>query len=255
MAFLLRRRAVIAAGPVALRPGVVEQDVRRCVVGDVGAAPEAVGAVLLVEGCEIQRAGGAGVGAGIAVIGVAAEAADLGAFLEVVELEPPRAAGHGQHLRDDVEIGGAEDGVLLVAAREVVEEPGVGARRARVVQRGAGQGRDRHEAGCGEVVEIRAVADLEILVVETADTAQAPRVGRAEPYLLAEMGVVLGIDPGGAWRVALRVAGTFRLVGALALVVVGVKAARIIGVVLNLLRVGVSGRRRYRRCSASRRGR
>ncbi len=115
--------AVEAAGTEAFRVREVGHDVWRDVPGDVVARLPALLTLVEVHAEAAVRARAVRDvqhGGGRAVV--------LRAMLEFVVLVVARAGGDGQHLRDDVEVGGGEERGLLVAAHHVLAEGGVGVR-------------------------------------------------------------------------------------------------------------------------------
>src|SRR6202022_4580676 len=98
------------AGTETLRPGVVREDVRSDVPGEVGAALEAALALVEVDAESAVRAGAIGHvqdGRGRAVV--------LRTVLELIVLVVTRAAAQRQHFRDEVKVDRAEERGLLVA--------------------------------------------------------------------------------------------------------------------------------------------
>ena len=122
------------------------------------------------------------------------------------------AVGQRQDLGQDVEIEGAEERELLVAALHVLTERGVGPgaqRRVRGVE--AGNGSDRLDAvrAAGEgdrevrgrtlrdrhVIEVHLVFDVELLPVDARQRANAVVVGGLQAELMTLMVVLHLIAP------------------------------------------------------------
>src|SRR5450755_4578306 len=61
-------------------------------------------------------------GAGIWVVGAGCTRKVLGTRLEFIVVIPARAAGNGEHLRNDVKVDGGEHRVLFVAALQILAE-------------------------------------------------------------------------------------------------------------------------------------
>src|SRR6185437_3952346 len=188
----------------------------------------------------------------------AVEAAGDAAPERVVEAVVARARRQRQHLRYQIEIDRAEEGCLFDLAGGVLEEGDAVVLSARIFNRGTRGRADVREAagvsGCarravrgagryGLVQPIGLVEQLVGLVERADDAADAQILRRAQADFMAHVLVALLFPPGGARRVAAR--GEIGIAGAaihgitgswaVALIVVGEHAARIIRVVADLV--------------------
>src|SRR5262249_35629985 len=144
--------------------------------------------------------------------------------------------------RNDVEVTGQEGRPLQNGAGGVVEESDIVVALLRIVRGRARPGLHIVEAihvvagraaRHGLVSPVRVVVNLELFPIQAAAPAQAPVIRRADAQLLAQVGVLLGLLPGG--RRGVTLGGGAAEAGAL--VVVTVYTAGIVGVVLLLLDV------------------
>src|SRR5579883_3439164 len=135
-----------AAGPIALRPGRVQQRILVDTPAEVGTASKARGVRRIgVLGTKIGsvRPGGEPVvvrrraraevrGADTAVE-LAIETADIASRLTLVETKIARPEGQGQRLGDEVRIEGGISRLLLHLAQRVVKEGDTGAAHVRII--------------------------------------------------------------------------------------------------------------------------
>ena len=94
----------------------------------------------------------------------------------------------------------AEDGLLLIAARDVAQERGSGDSRARVehIDAAPGNRRQRRKARLGIVIqEVLGGLDPVVFPENPADRPYALIVGRAHPKFVALMRISLDVVPGG----------------------------------------------------------
>ena len=178
------------------------------------------------------------------------------ALLVIVEVVIAGSRREGEHLGNDVEIQRGEERALPVSAFHVIEEAHVvTAHRGRVVDARAGSrpyvrhapdrdGRGARRQGLVEPVQL--VVNAQVFPERADDAAQTPLIWRAEPNLVALVRVALRLGPDGARREAGRSEAVCRF-GTMALVIVRVQAARIVGVVLHRAHVAHQVRARVDR--------
>ena len=156
----------------------------------------------------------------VRAVDLAAEAADVGAHLEIVRVVVAGAGRQRQSVRQQVNIHRPERRLLLIAARDVVEEHvarradvGVVGRHGKQRWRGGvgidGRGPDRREVRTAAVVPIRLLVNGVVFPEQPADRTQPPVVRRAEAHLVTLMrGILVIFDvaarrpavPGRIWR-------------------------------------------------------
>src|ERR1700733_355830 len=225
-----------AARAKALRIGVVHHHIRRDVPGEVAAALEARFGIAQVLGVEVVAEGRIVAAAGGCPPLEAAEARENAALIVVFELEMARAGRQRQYLRNNVEVGGSEESRLLGVAILVLVEGGIVPLDPRILYVRAGESTDVRDAigiarragravrgAWGNVLVHPGGLVVELVILEkgAGDAAQTPIVRRAEAQFVLQVLVLFDGGPGGARRVAL---------GGDALIVIGVHAARVIGV-------------------------
>src|SRR5579883_2388013 len=123
------RAAVEAPWPEALRVGGIDHGIGRDVPGQVESAASAS----ISLGVFQRRKVGPMVRRGIALGTV--EAPRVVARLKGLLLEEARSGGERKYFRQDIEVHGSENGILVVTAHDVVDE--AGARRTGSRLKGA----------------------------------------------------------------------------------------------------------------------
>ena len=244
----MRRETVLikATRTKALRPGVVHHRIRRhvpCQIRTTLPTGLRVDEILLVKAVGVGRV--VWTAARLSTLLVAAEAAADATDKLVTKAEVTRADRRRQLLRDDVVVERRKECRLLRLTTLVLIERSVLRLHAWVSNRRA---RDRADRGqTGHIVVVRArgqrlvmparpVIQNVVFIKRSNDTAQTPVVRRAKAQFVLLMLVALVCVPVAGWRIALRrhhrIAHSFR---AVALVVVGIHATRVVGVITGLI--------------------
>src|ERR1019366_10391187 len=204
---------VEAARAKALRERVIRHHVRRDVPGEIRAALPAGLGVAQIIGIEVVAVSGIVTARGRHAGVEAAEARDHAALHGVFELVMARADRECQDLRNDIEVGGQEEGRLLGFAQLILKERGAVVLNTRALHVRARDRSDVRQAADfairgtrrdGLVLPGGLVIQLVVLVVGADDAAQAPVVRRTEAQFVLLVQVLLGRVPGGTRREAGR---------------------------------------------------
>src|SRR6202044_2544502 len=223
-----------ASGTKTLRPRVIKHCVFRDFPAQVRATAEArIGSVEMLGGQIVAERNIARTRR--RAIGVTTEAACRISLRHRVDGVVASSDGQRQRSWNDVDGAGSEDGLLCISFGDVVEEGIVVVAYSGIDGAHAGRRRGIGETGRGLEFPIGIFIYLVVLPEEPHDAAQSPLVRRAQPQLLAVVSVLFHIMPSGTRRVTLTGFAGLRRRGAL--VIVGIEAAGIVRIVLDLLDV------------------